>query len=1650
MLVLATMAAYGGQWDSTCRSIAMDCSSIARSWAQDALDDIEGRVPETSNDRTKLSLQRAQCCIFFMYAIICYAGSAQISHHDALQLCELSILAENSRMFGEDAKHCATLQELNTLAQEILAAHVNELIDCVAKHPDILTVAVRRVLPKAQLENISWKNVVVDKLASTCFEAVSADNMLYSVNLVSGTLLVNGLPLSRLPNSIIDHPLFQRSFPNRNFDVQLSAHNVLETVRPIYGCIYKFFFSGTGHLVIQEVSFDESDEIDVLELLDGTPDRIETWGNNLPPRLQALHSHWYCRSRRCIVLRPIVFDQRSAQFLLHDHSGDNNWSCFKLPDDVNIFTCGQLLRDHQSNERLVQISEISHTLKVLSTFETVQFIHVLLKADSDESLIVEFPRYDLSFELDPLGKLRSRNYVGWHLAPCQSLRDELLGYDKYLVLHQECDDNTFRCKVIIPAGTVVKLPSGDVIIEISAECDAALQHHAYDIHPRLKSLESTGVEARLQLAALYAATSSLVPERGSLLTGAEKAVDLIRQSWINRPLEPNERNHLSSIAGFAKHAPSITLLCEETFKSANILHFLYKEPQPKMPFVRGQRDAVTQYYHQKQHHRLNARLTLTPLEEEMCVGVKCAEKYAGQCLPTPRSLDLLPLTPNQNVTKTVLHHFEQLKMEEAVARKEFPFKESRVTETAIGREILQELSESWTCYNSRKEIVLVESLPRAIDSLMKCLGMVQGERKTLENDLLKTLRFIPISPVVDCVSNGSTEVEMTDPKHGDGPFEQTTGDLEVAKRELAEMQANVSDLEKNVAAPISDSGRIGINLKSRTASTASPLSSWHVLPFRLKRAINRVPIPTIRDLARIALEPQYLETFNCFLSETAVSSFHASVLQWLELCVLEDKLGRMIAAARSDPPALQRELQDTKRSWCVRKHPEWLIFEMEQQLQIREVQYEVAKHLMCNPGAIAQLSMGEGKTRVILPMLIMYLGRADNHQVLRLHILPALLHEAHNYFHRRLTASLLRKRIYLLPFDRDVHLDWRKAQVLRQSVIRCMQEGGAMCVAPESRLSLDLKWHEMSLGLGLSGHQEQETANLVMEELSRLNDLDYCDVLDESDEILRHKFQLMYACGNCENLPSGQQRWETLQTLLHVLNSDAAVAIILKQPGVSTTMVDSNAKGSSRPGGFKGVRLIPGKALDRVRSELIEQLAKSVLNSNSSLYPETMDGGAKKEILLRFLTDASMSLREFERDLRVEAYATRRDQILALRGLLAYGILEYCMTRRHRVDFGINRAKGVESHTLRTTRVAVPFRACDTPAERAQYAHPDTLLVFTHLSYYEDGLSMEQFRDAVVKLLQLSEFQQAKEYSTWLELSKPMMSSNERRIVDSVKKIDLTNMSMVDMMFRCFGHNMRTIDFWLSNLVLPLETRQFSSRLSTNSWHLADNTRNLVIGFSGTNDNKLLLPLQVTQSTPNISQLKATNAKMLDLFMSKSTVTCLQVQAVLADAVLCAAVRGGRCSALIDSGALMAGFKNHEVALKIGDLLAQECSQLQGVVFFDDRRSAWMFYSLKGQTMPLENSPVKERDAFVFFDESRCRGADMKLAPDAVAALTIGPDMCKVYARYMRNCLIHVSCLKFYGSSDYLTCVKTGQINASCLPDASTLRRTVSDCHAAA
>lgn len=72
------------------------------------------------------------------------------------------------------------------------------------------------------------------------------------------------------------------------------------------------------------------------------------------------------------------------------------------------------------------------------------------------------------------------------------------------------------------------------------------------------------------------------------------------------------------------------------------------------------------------------------------------------------------------------------------------------------------------------------------------------------------------------------------------------------------------------------------------------------------------------------------------------------------------------------------------RTWDATEHPKWLVFEVEGQLQIRPSQHEIAQHLVSHPGAIVQLNMGEGKTRVILPMLALHWA-ADKKHVVSVH-----------------------------------------------------------------------------------------------------------------------------------------------------------------------------------------------------------------------------------------------------------------------------------------------------------------------------------------------------------------------------------------------------------------------------------------------------------------------------------------------------------------------------------------------------------------------------------------------------------------------------------------------------------------------------------------
>uniref|UniRef100_A0A7R9V0Q8 ubiquitinyl hydrolase 1 n=1 Tax=Chlamydomonas euryale TaxID=1486919 RepID=A0A7R9V0Q8_9CHLO len=625
--------------------------------------------------------------------------------------------------------------------------------------------------------------------------------------------------------------------------------------------------------------------------------------------------------------------------------------------------------------------------------------------------------------------------------------------------------------------------------------------------------------------------------------------------------------------------------------------------------------------------------------------------------------------------------------------------------------------------------------------------------------------------------------------------------------------------------------------------------------------------------------------------------------------------------------------------------------------------------------------------------------------LVRLNFPSALLDEAYTHLHRYLTASALGRRLLLLPFNRDVQMTEAHARAMRAALQHCQKVGGIALVAPEHRASLQLKWHELCM----AGGKDAEVAAL-----DRLAALPYLDILDESDDLLHHRFQLIYACGARSPLPSLTERLVAIQAILHVMSKQVDDPhSALRQPGVAVF----DAPEARHHGAFCGLRLLHGDVTEKAMPVLLKEIATRIVRSppyDLRWMKAKVHQGIQGRMLCCILDDSKSALHHLG-----NGHSLADDQVLqllALRGMLAGKVLMHCLQKRHLVEFGINRLPNAKK------QLAVPFRAALTLSERSEYAQPDVALVLTHLAYYSDGLSPQQLLDAVKKLLSMGRSAQDAFFKQWLKLSWDTIAAGDRNALDKAEKLDPENARQLELLHKYFSHNMATVDFWLTFCVLPAETRQYSQRLTANSWHLADSMLPIstngssddssttdgnsisgpdrtVVGFSGTNDNHRLLPLMVKQAHVMEPHLMGTNGKMLDVVLRDTHgFSTLQVgdgsgeRKPLWQRLLDLAV-DLNMHALVDCGALLAGPSNKGAAAYL--LTKLDSSTFKGVCYYDSHHRQWMISEPQGRCQPRGSSPVAEADAFVLYDEARCRGADLQLQPNAVGLLSLGPATCK-------------------------------------------------------
>ena len=94
--------------------------------------------------------------------------------------------------------------------------------------------------------------------------------------------------------------------------------------------------------------------------------------------------------------------------------------------------------------------------------------------------------------------------------------------------------------------------------------------------------------------------------------------------------------------------------------------------------------------------------------------------------------------------------------------------------------------------------------------------------------------------------------------------------------------------------------------------------------------------------------------------------------------------------------------------------------------------------------------------------------------------------------------------------------------------------------------------------------------------------------------------------------------------------------------------------------------------------------------------------------------------------------------------------------------------------------------------------------------------------------------------------------------------------------------------------------------------------------------------------------------------------------------------------ALIDSGAIITGLDNYEVAKY---LLEHLPSEMLGVVFLDRDDRKMVLQRQGGRLTPLDRSGLRPEQRFTFYDHVHTTGMDIKQSPNAHAVQTIGKDM---------------------------------------------------------
>ncbi|KAH8896015.1 hypothetical protein GQ53DRAFT_854400 [Thozetella sp. PMI_491] len=654
--------------------------------------------------------------------------------------------------------------------------------------------------------------------------------------------------------------------------------------------------------------------------------------------------------------------------------------------------------------------------------------------------------------------------------------------------------------------------------------------------------------------------------------------------------------------------------------------------------------------------------------------------------------------------------------------------------------------------------------------------------------------------------------------------------------------------------------------------------------------------------------------------------------------------------------------------WNPMEYPDWLLLEIESNILIRADQVDVAMATISpesQANSVLQMNMGQGKTSCIIPMAALVL--ANRKSLVRVSVPKALIQQTGQLLHSRL-GGLLNRELYHAPFSRKTPTTENTIRAFHNLHKQVLNGSGVMLCLPEHNLSFMLSGLQRILD-----NRVPEAGPMVKMQrwLSRV-----CrDILDESDYTLATRTQLIYPSGSQMAVDGHPHRWLVVEQLLRLV--DAELTSLAGAFSLSVEIV-------RRPGG--GYPLIYFLRPD-IEEELMRRLTAAICGGLSGLLPVELDN-ADRVAIKDFISSGKPRAATIERIKTLYPDKPHvRKKVYLLRGLLVNRILMMCLKKRWNVQYGLNPDRDP---------IAVPFHAKGVPSEQSEWGHPDVAIIFTCLAFYYDGVSPKQLQQAVEHLLKADD--PSCEYDRWAQHAQHLPGSlrdwNSINIDDEVQFLEL---------WSNLRYNMVVVDYFLNNFVFPLHAKQFKTKLQSNGWDIPlfssslaakskeaeKQTRALTTGFSGTNDNRSMLPLTIKQE--DLPSLSHTNAEVLTYLLHKRNrryvLMADKMGRRISEEGFLQLLHNHGIRVLIDSGASILEMENMTLARKWLEI----DNRAPAALYFDSSNKPWIM-GRQGTRTPLVASTFADDlyECLVYIDEAHTRGTDLKLPATARGALTLG------------------------------------------------------------